>query len=106
MDFIVDSMLPLSLSNFLIQNGHNSIHTSQLPNKNKTKDDDLNEPSITQNKVLITKDSDFENDIRIKNVPCKLLLVKTGNIPNSQLLAIFKNNLPKIVSELNGKQIR
>ncbi len=102
MDFIVDAMLPLSLSELLNINGYNSIHTSQLPQKNKTSDNFINELSLNEKRVVITKDSDFENDIRINHKPYKLVLITTGNISNSSLLSIFKNNLPLIIGTLDN----
>ena len=38
MKFIIDAQLPISLSNLLKSRGHDSIHTLELPDKNKTKD--------------------------------------------------------------------
>ena len=102
MDFIVDAMLPLKLSDFLNSGGHNSIHTLQLPNQNSSSDIDINQLSITQNRVVITKDSDFEDDIRIKKIPYKLLLIKTGNISNHDLLGIFSQHITSLISTLEN----
>jgi len=102
MDFVVDAMLPLKLSVFLNSNGHNSIHTSEMPNQNSTLDDELNLVSVHQKRVVITKDSDFEYDIRVRKVPHKLLLVKTGNISNQELLRIFSQHINQLVSILNS----
>lgn len=38
MKFIVDAQLPKSLSDFLNQKGFDSIHTLDLPERNKIKD--------------------------------------------------------------------
>ena len=38
MKFIVDAQLPKSLSNLFNQKGFGSIHTLDLPDRNKTKD--------------------------------------------------------------------
>ena len=45
---------------------------------------------------IITKDSDFVDSFITIQKPYKLLLVSTGNIKNSELEQIFKNNLPTI----------
>jgi predicted nuclease of predicted toxin-antitoxin system len=65
MDFIVDAMLPFKLSEFLKQNGHNSVHTLELPSNNFTTDNFINDLSIKEKRVVTTKDSDFEDDIRV-----------------------------------------
>lgn len=104
MDFIVDAMLPLRLSEFLKQNGHDSIHTLELPSNNFTSDNFINYLSINEKRVVITKDSDFEIDIRINSKPYKLLLLTTGNISNNKLIELFKNNLNSIITSLNNSR--
>ncbi len=104
MDFIVDAMLPISLSEFLNTRGHNSIHTSQLPQSNKTSDNFINELSLKEKKIVISKDLDFENDIRINHKPYKLLLITTGNISNNTLLSIFENNFSVIIESFNNSK--
>lgn len=100
MDFIVDAMLPIALSEFLKTSGHNSIHTLELPSQNSTTDSFLNNLSINESKILITKDSDFEDSLRINSKPYKLVLVTTGNISNMTLINIFRDNLTEIVNTL------
>jgi predicted nuclease of predicted toxin-antitoxin system len=56
MNFIVDAQLPKSLSDFLNSKGHNSIHTLELDNKNKTSDNTIVEIAEKENRVVITKD--------------------------------------------------
>ena len=38
MRFLIDAQLPKSLADFLSQKGHESIHTLELPDKNRTTD--------------------------------------------------------------------
>ena len=100
MKFIVDAQLPKSLSRFLNERGHDSIHTLDLPNRNKTDDLEINEISIKEKRVVISKDSDFYDRFLRKLEPYKLLYLTTGNIPNKNLLHIFDRNLDKIVEQL------
>ena len=59
MKFIVDAHLPRKLSNFLNEKGFDCIHTLDLPKKNATSDREINALSIKEQRVVISKDSDF-----------------------------------------------
>lgn len=102
MDFLVDAMLPFSLSEFLNTRGHNSIHTSQIPQKNKTSDNFINELSLKEKRIVISKD--IENDIRINHKPYKLLLITTGNISNKTLFTIFEDNFSFIINSFENSR--
>ncbi len=97
MKFIVDAQLPKSLSEFLKWKGFDSIHTLELPEKNRTRDKKINKISKEQGRILITKDRDFLESFLIKYEPKKLIIIRTGNIPNRYLLEIFSNNLEQII---------
>lgn len=105
MKFIVDAQLPKSLSDFLNWKGFDSIHTLELPDKNKTKDKWINKFSIDQERVDISKDIDFLESFLIKSEPKKLVLIKTGNIPNSHLLEIFSKNLDLIIKMIKRSNL-
>ena len=49
-----------------------------------------------QGLVIITKDADFVDSFWLRQEPWKLLLVSTGNIRNTDLLALFQANLDHI----------
>nr|WP_290225053.1 DUF5615 family PIN-like protein [Trichocoleus desertorum] len=93
MRFLVDAQLPIRLSQFLGDSGYDTIHTRNLPRQNTTSDTDINEISIQQERIVVTKDADFVNSFLTVQKPYKLLLVTTGNIKNSELEAIFTANL-------------
>ena len=59
MKFLVDAHLPKKLSELLKYKGFDSIHTLDLPNKNYTKDSEINQISIEEQRVLISKDADL-----------------------------------------------
>jgi len=96
LDFLVDAQLPVRLARFLQAAGHGTIHTKDLPQQNATTDAEINALSIQQNRIVITKDTDFLDSFLISQEPYKLLLVTTGNITNVELEALFQNNLPQI----------
>ena len=100
MNFIVDAQLPKSLSEFLVSKGHQSIHTLELPGKNETSDNTIIEVAEKEHRVVITKDYDFLQSHAVLNKPSKLLLVKTGNISNRELLDLFDKHIEEIVNYL------
>jgi len=100
MKFLVDAQLPLRLACCLQDAGHDVLHTRELPNQNSTPDSTINQISLEQERIVITKDLDFLESFLIRQQPYKLLLVTTGNIKNSELEALFLNNLSQIVELL------
>lgn len=61
------------------------LHTLDLPAGNRTPDWLINEISVEEQRVVVTKDADFVNSFLLAGVPFKLLLVSTGNISNKAL---------------------
>ncbi len=102
MKFIVDAQLPKSLSRLLNEKGYDAIHTLDLPDKNTTDDEDINELSLKEHRVVISKDSDFYDRFFMKLEPYKLLYLTTGNITNQVLIEIFENNIELIVTRLES----
>ena len=105
MKFIVDAQLPKSLSLLLNQKGFDAIHTLDLPNKNASSDDAIIAHAVAENRIVITKDSDFLESFLVKSLPEKLILVRTGNISNTLLLKIFDQNLDLILSLLSRSNL-
>lgn len=66
------------------------------PPENATKDGVINQFSVDQQRVVISKDTDFFYSHLLYGRPWKLLLVKTGNISTRDLAALFERNLPAI----------
>lgn len=98
MKFLVDAQLPTRLVKLLKLAGYDAIHTRDLLLQNATTDVEINIISMEQERIVITKDSDFLDSFLISGRPYKLLLVTTGNITNTELLELFKKNL----SQLSG----
>jgi len=93
--FIIDAQLPKALSDFLIQRGYNSVHNLELPDKNKTKDKQIIQKAIEENRIVVSKDSIFLDSFLLRSLPPKLIMVKTGNVSNTKLIQIFGDNLEK-----------
>lgn len=96
MKFLVDAQLPRHLVATLNWHGHDALHTLELPDGNRTPDWRINEISLEEQRVVITKDADFVNTFLLSGVPYKLLLVSTGNISNRAIQDIFAKNLSAI----------
>jgi predicted nuclease of predicted toxin-antitoxin system len=80
--------------------GHDALHTLDLPDGNRTTDEKINELSIRDRRVVITKDEDFVDSFLLAQRPYKLLFISTGNIVNSELEALFTTHLPEITDAL------
>lgn len=100
MKFVVDAQLPRKLSDFLQEKGYDSIHTLDLPEKNRSGDEQIAKLSIKEKRVVISKDSDFYDRYQSKLEPYKLLFLTTGNISNRALLDIIDKNLDQILATL------
>ena len=97
MKFIIDAQLPFQLSVILKEKGFDVIHTDDLPDKERTTDTQIRLISKKQNRIVITKDTDFEVTYYLNGVPAKLLLVTTGNIKNRELIMLFQRHIKEIV---------
>ena len=105
MKFLVDAQLPKSLSLLLINKGFDAIHTLDLPDKNASTDDSIISISVAEKRIVISKDCDFLESFMIKSLPEKLIVIKTGNIPNPLLLKIFEDNLQLIIEMLSRSNL-
>ncbi|MCB0525928.1 MAG: DUF5615 family PIN-like protein [Saprospiraceae bacterium] len=65
-----------------------------------TDDAFISELSIKEQRIVISKDSDFYDRFFRKLEPHKLLYLTTGNISNKELLDIFEKNLDRVVTQL------
>ncbi len=97
MRFLVDAQLPRRLTKQLQQAGVEAVHTLDLPLGNRTPDQVINDLSVTERYILVTKDSDFVDSVDLQKKPWQLLLVSTGNIGNSELETLFLANIEQIL---------
>ncbi len=96
MNFLVDAHLPRRLMYRLRDAGHDALHTLDLPDGNRTTDAEINELSVRDRRVGITKDADFVDSFLLFRRPHKLLLISTGNITNADLEALLVLQIPAI----------
>ena len=90
MKFIVDAQLPLALALWIQAQGHDVLHTDHLPDKERTSDTQIRQLAQQENRIVISKDSDFLDSHLIMQNPAKFLWVATGNIRNPQLFLLFE----------------
>lgn len=105
MKFLVDAQLPKRLARWLAMQGHDVIHTLDLPDKNRTSDDQINELSIREKRIVISKDSDFYDRFFQKLEPHKLIYLTVGNISTDELIQLFDRNLARILSEIEVNNV-
>lgn len=96
--FLVDAQLPRRLAHFLaFHTGCDCLHTLDLPAANQTQDSSITQLSMTEQRIVITKDADFVNSFFLHGQPYKLLLVSTGNSSTTELLELFRQFLPHLM---------
>ena len=113
MKFLIDANLPYKLAILLRNRGIDVIHTDHLPNKERTSDYEIRTISVEQNRIVITKDSDFLDSHLISELPAQLLYIATGNITNKILLQLIDQYFDTIIQlfdhynfiELNNSEI-
>jgi len=101
MKFLVDANLPFKLAIALKGKGYDILHTDNLPNKERTTDREIRKISVDEDRIVITKDSDFLDSHLVQGVPSKLLLVTTGNIINKDLFILFDKYFDIVVNLFN-----
>lgn len=79
MRFLVDAQLPELLAGLLVDAGHDAVHTSGLPDANRTPDSEIARIADEDERVVISKDRDFRNSHLLSGTPRKLLVVSTGS---------------------------
>jgi predicted nuclease of predicted toxin-antitoxin system len=81
---------------------HEVVHTSQLPEGNRTTDAAVAALADKEERVVVTKDRDFRDTHLLRHSPHRLLVVATGNITNKDLLALFADNPGTVIAALKG----
>jgi len=97
MRFLVDAQLPRRLAIWLREQGHDAIHTLDLPARNATPDAEVVVHAMRDQRIVVTKDADFVQSFLISGKPPMLWLISTGNISNALLDSLIRHNFPAIV---------
>ena len=105
MKFLIDAQLPKKLCQLFKWKGYDALHTLDLPNKNRTKDSEINQISIDQKRVLINKDLDFIESLLISKINHINLFMYLLEILNKRLLEIFVKNFDKIIEVIKTNRL-
>jgi predicted nuclease of predicted toxin-antitoxin system len=105
MKFLIDAQLPPSLKNLFIARGFDCLHTLDLDLKNETPDNVINFISISEQRIIITKDTDFFNSFVLKQQPYKLILVKFGNISKNEIVKFFADKFDEIIEKISSEKL-
>ena len=105
MKFLIDEQLPYLLADWLQDKGHDAVHVTSLLTNERIPDGYICERSMVEERVVITKDTDFFNTYLIKQQPYKLIYVTTGNLKNRQLLDLFRISLGQLITTLETAQV-
>jgi predicted nuclease of predicted toxin-antitoxin system len=98
--FLVDAQLPARLADHLTAAGHDSIHTTSLPDANRTTDSEIARIADADGRIVVSKDRDFRDSHLLQGTPQSLLIISTGNINNTDLLALVAEHLASIITAL------
>ncbi len=100
-----NAQLPPSLKNLFISKGFDCLHTLDLDLKNETPDSVINFISINEERIVITKDSDFLESFLLKKQPYKLILVKLGNTSKNEVINFFQNKFNEIIKRIESESL-
>lgn len=96
MKFLIDTQLPPRLAKFLSGKGLDANHTSRYPDGYFLDDEAIRRIAKTEERTIITKDSDFFDRFLVKGAPPCILLLRMGNLSNAELLSQFEKHLPQV----------
>ena len=80
MKFLIDAQLPLRLAGWLKAHGHDALHTLDLPLGNRSSDSEITARATREDRIVITKDSDFVSSFLVTGNP-PLLLIPLATSP-------------------------
>jgi predicted nuclease of predicted toxin-antitoxin system len=98
--FVVDAQLPRALADLLQRLGDDVVHVKDLPRGGDTSDRDITRFADAEQRVVVTKDSDFRHTHETGGGPRRLLVVTVGNVRNRVLLALVSDHHDAIVTAL------
>ena len=105
MKFLVDAQLPHRLCSTLNAAGHDAIHTTDLPQGNRTPDKEIASVADGDERTVVTKDRDFRVSNMLHSSPRSLVVVATGNISNDDLIGLFSRYIDTITTLLDSSPV-
>ncbi|TAE30459.1 MAG: hypothetical protein EAZ91_10445 [Cytophagales bacterium] len=92
--FIVDTQLPPILATYLQEKGIDAIHTTFFPDGHLLADAQISLIALQEDRIVITKDSDFPDAFFLKGPPPRVIHIRLGNIRNRDLLDFLEPRWP------------
>ena len=90
------------MAGWLTAAGCDAVHTLDLPDGNRTTDQDVIKLADHEGMIVITKDADFVDSHLLHGRPAKLLLISTGNISNRELESLLVPLIPDLLREFQA----
>ncbi|MVM29971.1 hypothetical protein GO755_08005 [Spirosoma sp. HMF4905] len=78
------------LATYLLWKGTDAIHTTHFPEGHLLRDADIAKIAIEENRIIVTKDSDFPDSFFLKGPPPRIVYLRLGNIRNRELTAFLE----------------
>ena len=97
MRLLVDAQLPRRITDWFTAGGCDALHTLDLPDANRTTDEQITHLADREQRIVVTKDADFVDSHLLRGHPAQLLLISTGNISNRELETLLVPLIPLIV---------
>ena len=88
--FIVDTQLPPMLATYLQWKGFDAIHTTHFSEGHLLQDAQIRQIALDENRIILTKDSDFPDSFFLKGPPPRIIYLRLGNIRNRELTAFLE----------------
>ncbi|MBC7571454.1 MAG: DUF5615 family PIN-like protein [Spirosoma sp.] len=105
MKFLVDEQLPVLLAEWLQSKGYDAVHVSSLLANVRIPDSYICERSMAEDRIVVTKDSDFLNSYLLRQQPYKLLYVTTGNLRNRPMLDLFRTSFGQLIAAFETAEV-
>lgn len=100
MRFLVDVQIPIRLTQWLVDQGHEAQHALDI-GLGRSGDNAIWRRAIEIAAVIVTKDEDFAEWVKRGRVGPRVVWLRTGNGTTAQLTAILTPLLPRLIDRLN-----
>ena len=101
MRFVIDAQLPPALARFLTENmREDAVHVLDVGLLNAS-DTAIWAYALEHERVIITKDEDFQIRASVSKIHPQIIWVRVGNCSKQNLLLIFERHWTKIISEVS-----
>ncbi|MBO0929834.1 DUF5615 family PIN-like protein [Fibrella aquatilis] len=99
--FIIDTQLPPMLATYFRWKGSDAIHTTHFPDGHLLQDAEIGRIALTEDRIIVTKDSDFPDSFFLKGPPPRVLYLRLGNMRNRDLTAFLETRWDTIQELIN-----